>query len=180
MTDKAIKKYKVFISPSTQEDNKGVGTYGNEEKRMNNIADHAIVELSKFKDRIEVKRNDPKGSVGASVLLSDKWGADLHVAIHSDAGPKAARGCTVFVYKLGGRSEKFAKILYRRISALSPAVDRGIKSGPGLYEPRETNCPSALIELSFHSNPDDARWIAANEQVIGKEIARAIIEYFDL
>lgn len=30
---------KVYISPSSQEDNRGVGNYGTEEVRMNQIAD---------------------------------------------------------------------------------------------------------------------------------------------
>lgn len=173
-----VKKHKVYISPSTQEHNVGVAGYGTEEKRLNQIATYVMKELASHDKLLEARRNKPEMTLQQVVADSNKWGAELHVALHTDAGPSSARGCTTLINHLGGGSEKFAKILHKRISALTPTDDRGIKVNPELYEPRVTKCPCALIELGFHTNKDDVKWLLTHQEVIGKEIARAILEYF--
>ena len=40
--------------------------------------------------------------------------------------------------------------------------------------------PAALAEVSFHDNPEDARFIVDNMEEIGQAIARGILDYFGM
>ena len=72
----------VYLSPSTQENNKGVGSYGTEEKRMNEISD--VVEKVLKAHGIKVYRNKPSMSLSQVVMDSNSKKPDIHFAIHSN------------------------------------------------------------------------------------------------
>jgi len=168
---------KIYISPSTQEHNVGAGDYGTEEFRMNQVADVVCSELTKY--GIEWRRNKPEMTLQQVVADSNAYGPDIHFAIHSNASAeKKARGAEVHIYGKGGERERFAKIVYEKIAALTPTADRGVFISPHLYELAKTKAQAALIEIAFHDNPDDARFIQENIQRIGIALAEGIREYF--
>lgn len=176
---------KVYISPSTQEHNIGVGDYGTEEKRMNDIADLVYEELKQYP--IEVFRNKPEMRLGEVVKDSNEKKVDLHCAIHSNAASTPlAQGTSCFYhYKGSAKSKEFANIIYNNIAPISPGKDRGVKPDntlydKGLYELRETNAPASLIELDFHTNVNGAKWIIEEKVKISKAIVKSILEYFDI
>ena len=170
----------IFLSPSTQENNIGFGNYNSEEYRMNAIADVVQSTLEVF--GVVVQRNISTDTLKQVVEKSNKINPDLHLAIHSNAG--GGRGCEVFCYKTDGRiGHKYAEKLYKRISAITPTADRGIKAGfnfygegKHMYEVTYTKAPAALIEVNFHDNSADANWIITNTEKIGTEIAYATLE----
>lgn len=175
--------YKIYLSPSTQEHNIGTGTYGTEESRMNQIAD--ILQVILIKQGYEVFRNKPEMVLKEVVKDSNSKKADLHLAIHSNAtgnGPNSkARGCSVFCHKFQGVGYEFAQSLYSEISKITPVNDRGIGKGEDyfgvgkhLYETAYTSAPAALVEIAFHDNVDDAKWILDNMQLIAESLAKAI------
>ena len=49
-----------------------------------------------------------------------------------------------------------------------------------LRELRRTNAPSALVEVAYHDNPEDAAWIRGNIDEIGKALSNAVAAYFGL
>lgn len=49
-----------------------------------------------------------------------------------------------------------------------------------MYETCYATAPAALIEVAFHDNPDDAKWIINNIEPIGIAIARGILDYFGI
>ena len=79
----------LFLSPSTQEYNPYVTT-GNEEYWMNLLADELVPYLEA--SGVNVTRNDPAGTVGASVRASNAGDYDFHLALHSNASPAATAG----------------------------------------------------------------------------------------
>jgi len=171
----------VYISPSTQEKNVGVGNYGTEEYRMNLVADVTCSEL--IRHGVKVYRNKQEMSLSQVVVDSDKHSVDLHQAIHSNAYKGTARGCSIYCHKFGGVGEKLARNVYAELEPLTPTKDRGVHEGynhygPGkpMYELAQTNAPAALVEVAFHDNTLDAEWIMMHIELIGIGIAKGILK----
>lgn len=168
--------YKVFISPSIQKSNIGIGDYGTEESRMQPIG-ALVAHFLRKQGQITVYTNNPETMKLQDVIYySNSLKVDAHCAIHSNAG--GGKGTEVFYQSTNPDSLKLAELLYNNISPLSPGEDRGIKSGDHLGEIRLVKAPSALIELGFHDNPEDAEWIIKNSIQIAKALALSLCEYF--
>jgi len=172
---------KIFISPSSQENN--VGTHGYvEEYQMNKVADVLIPEL--IRHGIEVMRNNKSDIYSGHVTKSNLYKPDYHIAIHSNARGSAqtteARGCDVFCYNpldVANKGTQMAKAIYKYCSALTPVADRGIHSGKEtMSEIRNTNAPSVLIEIDFHDSENGAIWVMNNINQIAKAILDGILE----
>jgi len=86
---------KIYLSPSTQENNRGLSPFGTEEAGMNKIADHLMPLLIKD-GRFEVRRNSISMSPHQCAYDSNDFKADIHVAIHSNAG--GGQGTEVYAY----------------------------------------------------------------------------------
>lgn len=180
---------RLYLSPSTQEHNIGAGSYGTEEAYCNHLADLMVPRL---KSRgIEVFRNRPEMSLGEVVAESNYIRPDLHFAIHTNAMGGAlegkARGCEVYVYKRGGKSQPFADILYRNISNMTPWSDRGVREGynhygPGkhMYEVARTVSPAALIEIDFHDNAESVLWLLRNAESLASAMCASVEEFAGL
>jgi N-acetylmuramoyl-L-alanine amidase len=179
----------VYLSPSTQEGNIGVAGYGTEEQRMNQVCD--ITQRVLKAHGLVTYRNKPEMTLKELVADSNAKKPDIHLAIHSNAAGSAnagrARGAEVYCYRFGGEGERLARAVYQRLSAITPTADRGVKEshshfGPGkpLYETAYTVAPAALVEVAFHDNPDDARWIMENIALIGTELARGVLDFFGM
>lgn len=175
----------IYLSPSTQEKNIGVGNYGTEESRMNQVAD--VTERVLKHHGLVVYRNKPEMTLAQVVADSNSKKPDIHFAIHSNAGSGNSRGCEVYCHKFGGSGEKLARAVYSEIEPNTPSSDRGVKEGCNhygkgkpLYELAYTTAPAALIEIAYHDNKDDAVWIINNIEVIGTVIAKGILKYFDI
>ena len=171
-----IKISTIYISPSKQEHNIGYGKYGSEEYRMNQIADITCRHLDKTS--ITYYRNAPSMTTNEIVSDSNSKNPDIHLAIHSNAG--GGTGAECWIYDWGGERERFARIIYNRISNITPMEDRGIKLGPKFAELRRTTAPACIIEVAFHDRREDAWWILDNIELIGIELAKGICEYFGI
>lgn len=167
---------KVYISPSTQESNQGLSPFTTEEAEMNKIADMLIMLLGND-ELFRVKRNSTATDPYQCAADSNDFKADIHVAIHSNAG--GGEGTEVFAYSSGTNSEKLAKALYDKVAPLSPGSDRGVKFKPGLIEVGDSvNATSCLIELAFHDNAKDATWLVNGRDAIAMALYQGICDYF--
>lgn len=54
------------------------------------------------------------------------------------------------------------------------------RSTTSLGEVRQPNFPSVLLEIGYHDNAADARWIEGNLQPIAEVIAISLTEYFGI
>ena len=169
---------KIYLSPRVQHQNVGVGDYGTEEKRCNEIADVVERELKK-NNNFTVFRNNPNMALSELIVDSNKNNVDIHFSIHTNAGVNTARGCEVYAYAKGTEGDKLAQIVYRRLSAITPSEDRGVKYN-SLAETRQTKAIAVLTEVAFHSNEEDAKWMIDNIELIGKELAKSLYEYFNI
>lgn len=167
---------KVYISPSTQDHNAGVSPFTTEEVVMNTISDYLIALLN-ADGRFNIRRNSPSMDDVYSIADdSNAWGADIHVAIHSNAG--GGEGTEVFAYGPSTNSEKLAKALYNQIAPLSPGNDRGVKYNTRLVEVGDlVHATACLIELAFHDDKEDAQWLV-NYQGIAQALYKGLCDYY--
>lgn len=175
----------VYLSPSIQEGNIGYGDYGTEEKRMNEVCD--VTQKHLFRHGLTVFRNRPDMTLKQVVADSNAKDPTIHFAIHSNAFNGKVRGSEIYCHRFGGEGERLARLVYDELESITPTKGRGIKEGkdhfgPGkpLYELSATVAPAALIEVAFHDQPDDAKWILENIEPIGIAIAKGILKYFDI
>lgn len=168
---------RVYISPSSQYSNVGLAPFTTEGAEMSLIASSLML-LLVMDGRYTAKCSTPEMTdVYEKARDSNDFGADIHVAIHSNAG--GGQGTEVYAYGIKSDSERLALALYSKISPLSPGADRGIKYNPKLIE--VGNCVkahSALIELAFHDNAADANWLATGTSQIAHALYQGICDYY--
>lgn len=174
---------RVYLSPSNQENNVGVGKYGTEEHYCNLVADK--VEAILKANNITVARNNTKMSLESIVSDSNNNNVNLHVAIHTNANDGTSRGCEVYCHRYGGEGEKISKKIHDNLAALTPTKDRGVKQGfnfygenKHMYELAYTSAPATLIEIAFHDNIDDVMFLLDNQTTIATAITNGILDYF--
>lgn len=170
----------VYLSPSLQEWNVGIGDYGTEEKRMNQVAD--VVERELKARGYDVRRNNPENTLAQTVKESNQIGPAVHVAIHSNAsGPNTkGKGPEIYANRPDTSGDRVAKSIYDEIEKIypNPEAGRGVIYTTSLYEVVKTLSPAALLEVAFHDNEEDAKWIIDNIENIGRAIAVGIDNYF--
>ena len=172
----------LFLSPSTQEYNPYVTT-GNEEYWMNLLADELVPYLEA--SGVNVTRNDPAGTVGASVRASNAGDYDFHLALHSNASPAATagqnRGVDIYYFSGSARGMRMANISVDNIRPVYPLPERvRALATTSLYELRRTKIPAVLGEFGYHDNLADAQWIENNLTAIARALALSVTEYFGL
>ena len=171
----------LWLSPSNQTGNIGFGDYRSEKERMNEVAD--IVEPILKNQGVKVYRNNPEESIRDYTRRANELNVDLYFAIHSNAFNGKARGSNAFFHKKGGESERFAKRVHEALMEIYPGPDRGIKesykmyNGKPMWETSDSNMPACLVEIAFHDNETDSKWILENMQPIGEALARACLEH---
>lgn len=164
---------KIYFSPSTQEHNAGVVPGYIEEIEMNLIADIAIP-LLQF-NGFEVFRNNRLRDHIAAKNESNSLNVDAHFALHSNAG--GGEGTVAFTSG-SEKGSRLANCVYDEVAAISPSPDRGVRITKVFTEVVGTTAPATLIEVAFHDNLADAKWIQANHQEIAEAICRGLCKYF--
>lgn len=114
--------------------------------------------------------------VKLSNAFIDKYGYGLHIAFHSDGG--GGTGASAFYGSANGKI--LTEAIYNRVSALTPWVDKGISSRPGLMEIGKTHAIATLCEVSFHDNLTQASWIHAQINAIGNAFTLGIYDALGL
>lgn len=171
--------YKVYLSPSTQDKSFGIGHFGVEEFRMNQIAD--VVERVLLENGEYAVFRNVSGMTKEEIIKdSDDINPNIHIAIHSNYGNK--QGCECYI-KVGCEiSNGFGKEIYKEVLALyyDKSIDNGLIYDENIIEINKVNSPAILIEAGCHDNVDDSNWMVANIDNIGRAIARGIIKGFTL
>jgi N-acetylmuramoyl-L-alanine amidase len=96
----------------------------------------------------------------------------FHLDIHTDAGYNG-QGASGFYMSEAGKS--FILKIFREVSNLTPWSDSSIFYRD-LYVLRNTIAFAGLIEISFHDNVEQAKWIHKNIDSIARAICKGIIQ----
>ena len=165
---------KVFLSPSNQYDN--VYAYGNttEGVQCGKIADACKIALERSGVDVMLMHDE---SMQTKCAESNKFGADLHVPIHTNAFNGSVMGTRMFCYNTG-KGMAACKAIFARVAPLSPGTSENIQVNQKLYEVRVPAAPTAYIECEFHDTVEGAKWIVENTVLIGETIAQGICDYF--
>lgn len=165
---------KVYLSPSSQTGNTGVGNYGTEAARMQELS-------NKVKTKLEAKGHTVYGSDNSKDLAerieaSNKAGVNVHVALHSNAG--GGTGPEVWYYTTSTNGKRLAQCIIDEIVGVSGCpTSRGIKASTTYQELKGTNAPAVIIEVAFHDSLSDVNWILNNMNSIAQAIADGIDAY---
>ena len=174
---------KAYLSPSLQEHNVGVGDFGTEMERAFQVAD--LVDAYLVAAGVETRTSKTAWSgLESNVLLakvvadSNAFGADVHVCMHTNAGPPDADGTLVLYYPGSSKGYKLASKIYGRLKDVSPGSDLGLRTSPLFYETRKANAPVAYIEAVFHTNKVEAEDYVFARKLYAWAIAAGVLEYF--
>lgn len=166
---------KIYISPSSQPAN--TYSYGNtnEQEQCRKIG----AALEKELDRCGFdSKAGLSGTMYTRVAESNKMGADLHLPIHTNACNGKVAGLRIFVFKKGGEAEKIAKAIDAELAPITPGTSDGISEQPGLYEVKSSNAICVYIEVGFHDNKEEAKWIVEHTTDIAVAIAKGLCKHY--
>lgn len=176
--------YKVYLSPSNQDGNLGVKSVGytNEEEEMNDLSNYIEKRLKDY--NIKVYRNNPNGNINLWVADSRYYGADLHIAIHSNASTNhTSKGIETWINDQTSDTYSLANMIQSDLMNIyydKENGNRGVKYSNGALG--ETRMPKfgILVEVAHHDYLEDAKWIMHNKELIGNTIADSILKYFGI
>ena len=166
---------KIYLSPSDQFENKYA--YGNttEAVQCRKIADACEVALKRCGFTV---KNGQSGSYVDRTKESNVWDADLHLVIHSNAFNGVVAGTRLFYYSEGGESHKACKAIYGELAPISPGTSDNMTMNQDLYEMHATRCASVYLEVAFHDNSTEAKWIIEHTNEIAEAITKGVCKFY--
>lgn len=166
---------KIYLSPSDQVSNKYAYGSTNEAVQCRRIADACEAALKRC--GFEVK-NNKTSSMASRISESNRWGADLHVTIHTNAFNGEVSGTRLFCWNKNGAGYKACQAVFNALAPLTPGTSENVTARQDLAELRDTHAVCTYIEAEFHDVPDVAKWIIENVETIAEAICKGICNYY--
>lgn len=186
---------KLYLSPARHAPGSNMGVDGRDERtRMAILADKIAAALRQMQiaPQIELKINHAL-SLRQAIKQSNTWGADVHIALHSNALNGQARGIEAWIYPGNIRMEMLARLIMLSVSDLTGTPARkgtgtrwakwtdvkkdGWQDGPYLAEVNDTKADSVLFEFYFHDNREDLQAFESRIDEAAELIAAGIAEF---
>lgn len=165
----------IYLSPSSQPANTYAVGNTNEQEQCRKIA----AALDKELDRCGFNsKAGLSGSMYTRVAESNQFGAGLHMPIHTNGFDGKVAGLRIMIMKMGGEAEQIAKAIMAELAPITPGTSDGISVQPGLYEIKATKAICVYIEVGFHDNPEEAKWIIEHTQDIAVAIAKGVCNHY--
>ena len=165
---------KIYISPSNQNNNSYA--YGNttEDVVCGKIGKALETALKRCGFSTKYGQYD---TMQNRVAASNKWGANMHIPIHTNAFNGKVGGTRIFYYEANGYGNVAAKCVYDELKDLSPGTSDNIVAAPDLYELRYTNATAVYVEAEFHDG-EHAKWIINHTTEIAEAICKGVCKYY--
>lgn len=151
---------------------------------MNRIAD--AMEPYLRANTIRFTRNTPEMTAASSIAQAARGSYDFYLALHSNASGDGSsegrqRGIIAFYYPASTNGRRAADIFVKNLKEIYPLPQLvTARATTALGEVRQPKMPSVLLEIGYHDNTADARWIEENVQPIAENLSRSLTEYFAL
>lgn len=172
----------IYISPSTQSGNHYADGTTTEQQNMYRVAEQVVKILERRGCRVEMSGEG--FTLDDAIGKSNQDNAVLHVALHSNAAGiegASVRGCEVYYKSGNSRSKSLADSVYKKMEALTPDKDRGVKATDSLYELNSADAAAAiLVETDFHDNAAGSEWLTSNTKQIAEAVAEGILAYIGM
>lgn len=169
---------KIYISPSNQVGNTYATGNTNEKVQCHKIAKYCVSYLKKKGFSVKCTYNL---DMYERVRESNSFGADLHVAIHTNATAKhnVTGGSQILLYNLSGERKKVGQAVLDRLAPLTPgkSAERLIEK-PDFYEINSAKAITVYCECEFHDTKEGSDFIRKNTKAIGEAIAKGICDYY--
>ena len=171
----AIKK--IYINRGHSDTDPGAVGYEVERKLVVKVGDYMEAYL---KANYTCSIKSSPGTIDSLTTISNaanKWGADLVVSIHFNAG--GGDGFEALVY--GSKNKELGAMFEKYVLAIGQN-SRGVKYRPDLGILRLTNMPAVLVECAFVDNKKDIRDWNENAELkkMGEALAKATADYLNL
>ena len=171
---------KIYISPSNQSGNIYATGSTNEKEQCHKIAKACVSYLEKKGFSVKCTYND---DMYARVKESNSFGADLHIAIHTNATVKhnVTGGTQVLLYSLSGERKKAGQAVLDRLAPLTPgkSAERLVEK-PDFYEINSAKGITVYVEAEFHDTKEGSDFIRKNTTAIGEAIAKGVCDYYGI
>ncbi len=156
-----------------------------------------LAELLSKDERFEVRLSRPtpetilgvyNGSVSeandsaldARVNDANAWGADYFISLHINSYTSAsANGLEVYYTANDTAGKALSEDLLQGLLDTTQLRNRGVKNGDHLRVLKNTTMPSALVEMGFISNADDAALLDNSPNLFAKGLYNGIVSYFE-
>jgi N-acetylmuramoyl-L-alanine amidase len=169
---------KIYISPSNQGANSYATGNTNEKVQCHKIAKYCVDYLKKYGFNVMCTYDN---DMYKRVDESNAFGADMHVAIHTNAtgAHNVTGGTQILLYKTTGEHKKAGQAVFDRLAPLTPgkSAERLIEK-PGFYEINSARGLTVYVEAEFHDTKEGSDFIIANVKPIGEAIAKGICDYY--
>lgn len=165
---------KVYVDPGHGGKDPGAVKYVKERDVAVKVANYMVDYLRNY---CEILISTGTDSTTQRASEANKWGADLFVSIHFNAG--GGDGFEALVYS--STNKELGKIFEKHVKSIGQN-SRGVKIRPELNVLRLTNMPAILNEIAFVDNKKDIEdWNEDHElKVMGEALARAAVDYLDI
>ena len=164
---------RVYLSPSDQRRNTYAVGDTTEDVQCGRIAWACKAALERSGVEVMLGQYD---TMANRVAKSNRFKADLHVPIHSNACNGKASGTHLFCYS-GDRNSAGYKACQAVLDVLGPVTPGSpdvVLAYPALYEVKHPVATTVYIEVDFHDVPSVAQWIIDNTTLIGETIAKGL------
>jgi N-acetylmuramoyl-L-alanine amidase len=176
---------KVFISPENRP--KPHGKYAGYEAYEHDVCYEIayMTEAMLKRHGIDVIIPPRTMTLGERIKLANANGVDLSVSLHSNGHNGLVRGQeTMYSNKLANypahvkESKRLCELIHAELLKPYDGPDRGVRPDyQNFAEIRQINAPTSYVELAFHDNPFDARYIMNNKEVIAEALCRGICAF---
>lgn len=169
---------KIYISPSDQFRNVYATGNTNEKEQCKKIAKACYDFLKAQGFDVMLTYND---DIYARVRESNSFGADIHLAIHTNATGKhnVTGGTQILLYNTSGERYKVGKAVFDRLAPLTIGNSaEKIYAKPEFYEINSANGITVYVEAEFHDTKEGSDFIIKNTTAIGEAIAKGICDYY--
>lgn len=150
----------------------------NEKEQCHKIAKACVSYLKSKGFSVKCTYND---DMYERVKESNSFGADLHVAIHTNATVKhnVTGGTQILLYSLTDERKKVGQAVLDRLAPLTPgkSAERLIEK-PDFYEINSAKGVTVYCECEFHDTKEGSDFIRKNTTEIGEAIAKGICDYY--
>lgn len=171
---------KVYISPSNQEANLYATGGTNEKEQCHKIARACYNYLKTKGFNVKCTYND---NMYERVKESNLFGADVHLAIHTNATAKhnVTGGTQILLYSLAGERKKVGEAVLNRLAPVTPgkSAEKLIEK-PSFYEVNSAKGITVYCECEFHDTKEGSEFIIKNTKIIGEAIAKGICDYYGI
>ena len=164
---------RVYLSPSDQRRNTYAVGDTTEAIQCGRIAWACKTALERSGVEVMLRQYD---TMANRVAESNRFKADLHVPIHSNACNRKASGTHLFCYSSDRNSAgyKACQAVMNVLGPITPGAPDVIRAYPTLYEVKHPAATTVYIEVDFHDVPSVAQWIINNTTLIGETIAKGL------